>query len=133
MEKNVSKNVIHVTDVAAFSPKTPKLLLVTVGSDTEARELALLLVKSGRAACVNIIPGIQSIYQWQGALCEDKEFLLLVKTEASQIQPIADLLSEHHSYTCPELISLPILEGSQAYLDWLLLHSQGPVAFNNAQ
>ncbi|MBY0450750.1 MAG: divalent-cation tolerance protein CutA [Cyanobacteria bacterium] len=115
-----------MVDTGVFSPQTPKLLLITVASETEARDLALLLVNSGLAACVNIIPGIQSIYQWQGALCEDKELLLVVKTEAVQIQPIADLLSEHHSYTCPELISLPIAEGSQAYLDWLLSHSQGP-------
>ncbi len=121
----MQKKSIDVVDAGVFSPKTPKLLLITVGSETEARDLALLLVNSGLAACVNLIPGIQSIYQWQGSLCEDKEFLLLVKSEASQIQPIADLLSEHHSYICPELISIPVGEGSQAYLDWLLSHSMG--------
>ena len=96
-----------------------RVALSTAGSAQEAREVATGLVEGGLAACVNIVPGVESIYRWQGELCQDTEWLLVIKTCASRLVELESRLRELHSYDTPELIVLEITAGSRPYLEWL--------------
>lgn len=96
-----------------------KIVLITVPSVEEATRLATGLVTEQFAACVNIIPGITSIYTWQGAVQTDTECLLIGKTTQAQWDGLVDWVKQHHSYEVPEIIQLPILAGSSEYLHWL--------------
>lgn len=96
-----------------------RIVLSTAGSEDEARKIAWHLVERQLAACVNIIPGIESIYRWQGKVESSQEWLLLIKTSAGQFAAVRDAVQELHSYDLPECISLNIEDGSTEYLAWL--------------
>jgi periplasmic divalent cation tolerance protein len=91
----------------------------TCGSLQEARAVAHALVEARLAACVNIVPGVTSIYRWKGAVEEASELLLVIKTRAELIQELTAKLREVHSYEVPELIALPIYGGLPDYLSWI--------------
>jgi periplasmic divalent cation tolerance protein len=76
-------------------------------------------VEEGLAACVNMVPGLRSIYRWKGDLCEDAEYLLLIKTVRAQLPSLARRVEQLHPYETPELISLPVEGGLQAYVGWV--------------
>jgi periplasmic divalent cation tolerance protein len=95
------------------------MVVTTTGSEEEARELARGLVEAHLAACVNIIPKVISVYNWNGETEEDGECLLFVKTRCSLTGQIRAYFGENHPYDIPEFIVLPILEGSQSYLNWM--------------
>lgn len=97
-----------------------RLVLTTVSSREEAERIAHSLVEERLAACVNIIPGLTSIYRWQGAVESASELLLLIKTSAAHIDRLQAALLRLHSYELPEFLVLPIDAASQPYLDWLL-------------
>ena len=92
---------------------------ITCPSPEVADTLAAALVESRAAACVNIVPGVTSIYRWQGQTQRDSEVLLLVKTTLEKGRDVLRLVGEHHPYTVPEVIWVPVCQGSQSYLDWL--------------
>jgi periplasmic divalent cation tolerance protein len=92
----------------------------TAGSPEEARQIATTLVDEQLAACVNIVDNIRSIYRWQGATESGAESLMLIKTRANLLPAIELRLRDLHSYDVPELVSVPIAQGAQPYLDWLL-------------
>jgi periplasmic divalent cation tolerance protein len=96
-----------------------KLVLSTCGSINEARKLARALVEKQLAACVNIVPQIESVYYWKGKVETSTEFLLLIKTTAGAFDELRDVLTELHSYDLPECIEIPIEDGSAAYLAWI--------------
>jgi periplasmic divalent cation tolerance protein len=81
--------------------------------------IARSLVEERLAACVNVVPGIRSIYRWEGELEEDAEVLLVVKTRADRAGVLADRVAELHPYELPELVLLPAVGGSLPYLDWV--------------
>jgi periplasmic divalent cation tolerance protein len=95
------------------------LVLSTTATLEVARTIAAALVESGEAACVNIIPGVCSIYRWEGKVCEDSEFLLLVKSRVEKFESIRATIKRLHSYQIPEIIALPINAGDPEYLRWL--------------
>ena len=95
------------------------VVLVTVSSEAEAKRIARTLVEERLAACVNLIPGLTSIYHWEGKLCEDRELLLVIKTQRQQVPALCARMEQVHSYTVPEVIALRIVEGSVRYLAWL--------------
>jgi len=95
------------------------IVLITAGSEDEARKIARLLVKEKKAACVNIVPGVDSLFRWKGKINSARETLLLVKTRAPLLSEIIGLVKEAHSYEVPEIIALPITGGSEDYLQWL--------------
>ena len=95
------------------------VVLTTTSSNDEAKNIAKRLVNERIVACANVIPGIESIYRWEGKVCDEKEWLLLIKTTEEQLPVLKSLLQEIHSYECPELIVLPIVDGLPAYLEWL--------------
>jgi periplasmic divalent cation tolerance protein len=96
-----------------------KLVLSTCGSIEEARKLARVLVEKQLAACVNIVPQIESVYYWKGKVETSTEYLLLIKTTAGAFDELRDVLTELHSYDVPECIEIPIEDGSAAYLAWI--------------
>ena len=85
----------------------------------QAERIAHSLVVQGLAACVNIIPGVQSIYRWQGAVESAPEVLILIKTSPALLSQVQSTLTALHSYEVPEFLVLPIAAGSEAYLAWL--------------
>ncbi len=92
---------------------------VTARDRDEALALGRAAVAAGLAACANILDGVQAIYRWQGAITEDREALLILKTRAAQEAPLTELLRNSHSYEVPCIVSLPIQGGNSAYLDWI--------------
>jgi len=94
------------------------VLLITTGTDKEAQHIAKLLLKQKKAACVNIT-GVNSLFWWEGNIDSSQERLLIVKTKASLLPEIIDLVKGAHSYTVPEIIALPIVGGNQEYLEWI--------------
>ena len=96
-----------------------RLVLTTCGSLEEARRLAQALVERQLAACVNIVPRIESVYRWQGRVETAAEFLLVIKTTASAFAALRDALIEIHSYDVPECIEIAIEDGNVEYLAWL--------------
>lgn len=95
------------------------MVLITASSHEEALRLAEMLVDTRLAACVQILPQLESIYRWRGAVERASEFLLLVKTLASRFQELEREVRAVHSYETPEIISLTINQGSQPYFRWL--------------
>jgi periplasmic divalent cation tolerance protein len=95
------------------------VVLGTVSSEPEAKIIARTLVEERLAACVNIIPGLTSIYRWEGKVCEDSEILLVIKTRGQKVAALCERIVQLHSYAVPEVIALPISEGSARYLEWL--------------
>ena len=98
----------------------PLLVLITAGSEIEAEDIATALVAERLAACVNVVPGIASIYRWQGEVQRDQEWLLVVKSRRDVLDDLVQRVRELHSYDLPETIALPLVGGSAPYLDWLV-------------
>ncbi len=96
-----------------------RIVLSTAGSEEEARKIANALVERQLAACVNIVPQIESVYRWQGKMESAREWLLLIKTTAEKFAAVRDAIRELHSYDLPECISINIEDGSAAYLEWI--------------
>jgi uncharacterized protein involved in tolerance to divalent cations/ADP-ribose pyrophosphatase YjhB (NUDIX family) len=95
------------------------VVYVTAGSAEEADRLARSLVDERLAACVNRIKSVQSVYRWQGKVEESEEELLIIKTSRDRFAALEKRVRELHSYSVPEVIALPIIEGSSGYLKWL--------------
>jgi periplasmic divalent cation tolerance protein len=95
------------------------VVMVTVGSEGEATKISKILVERGLAACVNIIPGVRSIFRWDGNITEEQEFLLLAKTVKQAFEQLTRAVKANHSYRVPEIIALPIQHGSEEYLSWI--------------
>ena len=97
-----------------------RIVLTTAGSVEEARQIAQELVELRLAACVNIVPQIESFYRWEGKVERATEWLLLVKTTAEAFERVRDTIQQLHSYDLPECVMLEINDGSSRYLKWLL-------------
>lgn len=95
------------------------------GSEEEARRIARSLVEARLAACVNIVPGIRSIYHWQGAVQDDSEWMLVIKSTRLLFDQLSAELRKVHSYQVPEVLAIPVVAGSQDYLDWLDRETSG--------
>jgi periplasmic divalent cation tolerance protein len=95
------------------------IVLITAGSSEEADRIARCLVTDRLAACVNIVPQVRSLFLWEGKLSEEAELLLVVKSRRARLPELAAAVTRLHSYRVPEIIAIPILEGSAAYLQWI--------------
>jgi periplasmic divalent cation tolerance protein len=96
-----------------------QIVLSTCGDRETAERIAHRLVELRLAACVNILPGVQSVYRWQGAVESAAEVLMLIKTKVPLIQQLQSTIASLHSYEVPEFLVLPISGGSDAYMAWL--------------
>lgn len=95
------------------------VVLITAPNEDEAVKIARTLIETRLAACVNIIRNIRSIYKWEGKIEDDSEVLMIVKTRKSLFNSLLAKVKELHSYSVPEVIALPIVEGSEDYLNWI--------------
>jgi len=102
------------------------LILSTVPDEAEGRKIGRLLVEERLAACVTQSPLSISIYHWKGAVTEDKEHLLLIKTKKDLFPRIEKRIREVHPYDIPEIIALPVTAGSEKYLDWIDQETKKP-------
>jgi periplasmic divalent cation tolerance protein len=96
-----------------------RLVLTTCESMYQARRIADALIERKLAACVSIIPGVQSIYRWKGKAEEAEEWLLWIKTTVAAFQRVQDTIKELHSYELPECLCLAVEGGSAEYLKWI--------------
>ncbi len=95
------------------------VVLVTCGSEDEALKIARALVDERLAACANLVSPIRSIYRWEGKICDEREWLLIIKTQRGKYQKLDERVRSLHSYSVPEIIAIPITEGSSSYLRWI--------------
>lgn len=96
-----------------------RIVLCTAGSEDEARKIARHLVERRFAACVNIVPQVESIYRWQGEVESSREWLLMIKTSAARFAEVRGAIRQLHSYELPECVALAIEDGSEEYLNWI--------------
>lgn len=95
------------------------VIYVTAPDEELAGSIALRLVEAKLAACVNVVSPIRSVYRWEKKVCDDREVLLIVKTKAQLFQKVERMVKRLHRYETPEVIALPIMSGSRAYMKWL--------------
>jgi periplasmic divalent cation tolerance protein len=95
------------------------VVFITTGTEEEAHTIARELVNQKVAACVNIVPGVDSTFRWEGKIESDRESLLIVKTTLTLLPETINLVKQVHSYTVPEIIAMPIIGGNPEYLQWV--------------
>lgn len=95
------------------------VVVTTVGTEEQAYLIAREIVARRQAACVNIVPGIRSIYRWKGKICKDGELLLIIKTLEGEFEGVAATIRELHSYELPEILSFSVSHGERGFLEWI--------------
>lgn len=95
------------------------VILVTVGSEQEAETIATALLEERLAACVNVTSPVRSLYRWKGRIADDREWQMIIKTQARLFEALAARVRALHSYDVPEIIALPVLAGATDYVDWI--------------
>jgi periplasmic divalent cation tolerance protein len=94
-------------------------IYMTAGNKAEAQKIGKALVESRLAACVNILDNMQSIYRWEQEIQQDTEVVLIAKTTDSLVSELIEKVKTLHSYDCPCIVSLPILDGYRPFLNWI--------------
>lgn len=102
-----------------------RVILVTVPTGEAGLAIARGLVEERLAACASLLPGLRSIYRWQGRIEDEPELLLIIKTQAGLVERLAARVKELHPYTVPEIIALPVTAGWPDYLDWVRAETAG--------
>ncbi|KAI4307468.1 hypothetical protein L6164_030651 [Bauhinia variegata] len=110
---------IHSVRMEGNSTVPSIVVYVTVPNKEAGKKLAESIVKEKLAACVNRIPGIESVYEWKGEIQTDSEELLIIKTRQSLLEALTEHVKRNHEYEVPEVISLPITGGNLKYLEWI--------------
>jgi periplasmic divalent cation tolerance protein len=105
----------------------PVVVLSALGAPPDAERIARALVEERLAACVNIVPGVVSIYRWKGNVEREPELMLVIKTLAQQVDALKKRLLELHPYELPEVVVIPIVGGHGAYLEWIAQQVQPPL------
>ncbi|MBC7932873.1 MAG: divalent-cation tolerance protein CutA [Rubrivivax sp.] len=108
------------------------VVLLTAGSQEEASRLAEMLVGAHLAACVQIMPQMESVYRWKGAVHRAPEFLLLAKTTAACFDELEREVRSLHTYDAPEIIAMPVTHVSAPYFDWLASNAFPPLVSRQA-
>ena len=129
--------VVAVTRRGAIIPSEQAsdhaVVFCTVPNKEQGSLLASSLLSEKLAACINILPGVESHYVWEGKVEVDRELLLMVKTRRSLVPLVTAHIREHHSYDEPEVIAVPITDGSKGYLDWVYANTANLAAVAAAQ
>jgi len=100
------------------------MVYVTAPHQAEAEKIAAAVVADRLAACANILPGMQSVYHWQGKIETAAEFVLIFKTREALFTPLRDKVKELHSYDTPCIVALPVVAADQDYLDWIIAETR---------
>ena len=95
-------------------------VFITAPNREEASRLAEMLIQTRLAGCVQILPGVESVYRWQGQIERSEEFLLIAKTASTKFVELEKEVRAIHSYETPEIVAVPVVSGSQPYLEWLM-------------
>jgi periplasmic divalent cation tolerance protein len=95
------------------------IVLSTTDTAELAQKIAFALIEANEAACVNVVPGIRSIYRWEGRICDEGEFLLIIKSSAERFDAIHSRIRLLHTYRVPEVIAIPVTAGDPDYLKWM--------------
>lgn len=95
------------------------LLYITTQSSTEAKAIGTALLEERLVACINIVDGIQSMYWWNGSITSDTEAMCIAKTKTALVPEVITKVKTIHSYTCPCVVSLPIIDGNPEFLAWI--------------
>jgi periplasmic divalent cation tolerance protein len=95
-------------------------IYMTAGDRAEAKKIAGELVASRMAACVNILDNMSSVYMWQGDIQDDTEVVMIAKTTRAMVPQLIEKVKSLHSYDCPCIVSLPVLDGHRPFLDWII-------------
>jgi periplasmic divalent cation tolerance protein len=95
------------------------IVIVTVPNQEEAKKIARTLLKERLIACANILSSVDSVFRWKGKIEDEKEVLILIKSKKSLFKKLSKRVRELHSYDVPEILALPIVEGSESYLEWM--------------
>lgn len=106
-------------DTFQYEAGSSSVAFVTTPDSKTARKLAEGIIEHKLAACVNIIPQIQSIYMWEGKINEDNEYLMMIKTKTSRLEELTKWVRDNHPYSVAEVITLPIQQGNALYMKWL--------------
>jgi periplasmic divalent cation tolerance protein len=95
------------------------VVVTTVGTEEQAYQIARELVARRQAACVNVMPGMRSVYRWKGKICKDGELLLVIKTLEEEFDGVSATIRELHSYELPEILSFHVAQGEANFLEWI--------------
>lgn len=101
-----------------------RMVFMTVPDEDTGSRLVRDVVEAGLAACGNLLPAVRSIYRWKGAICDDSEVLVLLKTTEHSFAALQARLVELHPYDCPEVIAVPVIDGHPDYLTWVREQTQ---------
>lgn len=101
------------------------IVLVTTRDTAEAEKISKILVEEKLAACCNIVDKVRSIYFWEDKVCDENESLILIKTHASNFKKLEKRIHSLHSYEVPEIVAIPVIQGSKEYLKWVKKSSKG--------
>ncbi len=105
--------------MSSTRPTGAVIVLTTIGTAADGETLARTLVTERLAACVNLLPEMQSVYQWKGELTVDRERQLMIKTTEGRLEALRTRLHQLHPYDVPEFLVIPVVDGSPQYLQWL--------------
>lgn len=96
------------------------VVMTSVGTEQQAVEISEELIARRLATCVNIVPCLRSIYRWKGKICEDTEYLLLIKTPKRLFERVSAAIREFHSYELPEILAMPVSAAEESFHRWIL-------------
>ncbi|KAL3504847.1 hypothetical protein ACH5RR_034688 [Cinchona calisaya] len=120
LRSKVGSRSVHSTRMEASNKTVPSIVVyVTVPNKEAGKKLAESIVKEKLAACVNRVPGVESVYEWKGEIQYDSEELLIIKTRESLLEALTEHVKANHEYEVPEVIALPITGGNLQYLEWI--------------
>ncbi|KAJ8967079.1 hypothetical protein NQ314_003091 [Rhamnusium bicolor] len=117
--KDMSGEICPMNKTCPYTHGVHSVAYVTAPNEEVAKKIGHGLVSKKLAACVNIVPKITSIYEWEGKINEDAEVLMMIKTRTVKIDELTEYVKANHPYTVCEVISLPIQNGNEAYLKWI--------------
>ena len=103
-----------------MNPTQAIVILVAAPNQQVAKKIAEHIVNKRLAACVNLLPGIRSIYRWQGKIEDDSEILMIIKSRRAKFEELSQSIASMHPYDTPEILALDVSQGSEKYLNWLL-------------
>ena len=95
------------------------VVVTTVGTEEQAYQIARELVARRQAACVNVLPGMRSVYRWKGKICKDGELLLVIKTLEGELEAVQRSIQELHSYDLPEILAFKASHAEPGFLEWI--------------